>query len=287
MDSKERYFWDLTGYLVVRNVLSSDKLKAANDALDHYADHIQPASTTKATNPALQGTGRLGLKDLSVLEFEKPYCDPFRNMLAHPQIVSRLNVMCHRGFRLDHGPQFIGAVNGTQGGYQHGAGDPHREGRAYHHQNGQTYCGGVTVTWNLTDADVDVGGFGCVSSSHKSKYRLPRGVKNLEDHMGCVNQVALKAGDVLFFMDGAQSHGTLPWKADHPRRTILFKFASRTCARTGPALNVSPPEIYWDEDIIDGMTAEQRTVMYGPYSNYNKELPLLTVDGNGTVRVDR
>jgi hypothetical protein len=32
MDAKERYFWDLTGFLVLRNVLSKKELKAANDA---------------------------------------------------------------------------------------------------------------------------------------------------------------------------------------------------------------------------------------------------------------
>ena len=283
MDRKERYHWDLTGFLVARNVLSKDELKAANDALDHYADQIQPGRPGPE-NPELKGTGRLGLRSTNVLQFEKPYCDPFRNMLAHPQIVSRLKVMCGRGFRLDHGPQFIGAVKGTQGGHQHGSGEPSKDGGRYHHHGGRSFVGGVTVTWNLMDADPGMGGFGCVRGSHKSKYPMPLGVRNLSDHLGAVAQVPMKAGDVLFFMDGAQTHGTLPWHHDHQRRTILFKFAGRCSSRTGPARQVAPPETYWDGE-AESMSPEQSAVMWGPYANFGDEIPILDVTEDGRVEI--
>ena len=32
MDAQERYFWDLTGYLIVRNVLSPEQITAADAA---------------------------------------------------------------------------------------------------------------------------------------------------------------------------------------------------------------------------------------------------------------
>ena len=34
MTDQERYYWDLNGHLVVRNVLTKKELKAANDAID-------------------------------------------------------------------------------------------------------------------------------------------------------------------------------------------------------------------------------------------------------------
>ena len=34
MDERERYCWDLTGYLIVRQVLKADELAAANVAVD-------------------------------------------------------------------------------------------------------------------------------------------------------------------------------------------------------------------------------------------------------------
>ena len=53
-------------------------------------------------------------------------------------------------------------------------------------------------------------------------------------------------------MDGAQTHGTHPWSADFERRSILIKYASRTATRSGASQPVSPPEIYWDEEIVAG-----------------------------------
>ena len=40
MDKRERYFWDLTGYLILRNVLTANEIAAANEAIDHSADQI-------------------------------------------------------------------------------------------------------------------------------------------------------------------------------------------------------------------------------------------------------
>ena len=83
-------------------------------------------------------------------------------------------------------------------------------------------------------------------------------------------------------MDGAQTHGTLPWKGDAPRRSALYKYASRTTTRSGVSIKLAAPEVYWDEAIVEGMTPEQRAVMYGPCSSIAKGLHL-QVDADGNV----
>ena len=35
MDQRERYFWDLTGYLVVPGVLTAEAIDEANQAIDY------------------------------------------------------------------------------------------------------------------------------------------------------------------------------------------------------------------------------------------------------------
>ena len=104
--------------------------------------------------------------------------------------------------------------------------------------------------------------------------------------MGTVIQPAARPGDVVFFMDGAQTHGTFPWRNDHERRSILYKFASRTSARTGPTADVAPPDVYWDEEVVDDMTDEQLAVMWGPYSGHGGAVPSLTVGSTGTVDLE-
>ena len=143
------------------------------------------------------GTGSRWAHGTSLLELPRPYCDPVRDLLAHPVVVKYLNVMCGAGFRLDHGPQFNNAVKGTAGLVLHGAGEPHREYVAYHHQNGEMYCGGVTVTWNLTDCPAGKGdllrcrvlisrNFGCrlaFATAMRIWVRLP--IRGFEPGMCC------------------------------------------------------------------------------------------------------
>ncbi len=284
MDARERYFWDLTGYLVVKGVLSEEEVARANDIVDRYWDRVQVGGSTARESVVFAGTGRPMLP--GVLEFPKPDCEPFREMLAHPVLVKYLNVMCDKGFRLDHGPMFIVSNKGTAGHTMHGNGDPHRPHVAYHHQNGKTWVGGVTVAWQLHDCKEGMGGFACVPSSHKAMFPMPKGVHTGDDDMDLIKQPVVEAGDVIFFMDSAQAHGATPWKLDTTRRSILFKYTGRTCARGGPSQEVSPPEIYWDRKIVEDMTPEQLSVMYGPYSNHKGRVPYLEVCDDGSVRIE-
>ncbi len=290
MDDRERYYWDLTGYLIVKGVLGPEELQRANEGVDYCLQHhaFDPGMDSARQSRALGGSQRRAIEtDMALLTLEKPHCDPFREMLAHPQVVARLNDMCGPGFRFDHGPHFIGGVRGTEGLVMHGAGEPHRPYVAYHHQGGEFHCQGVTVSWCLADARAGDGGFACVPGSHKSREPMPPGVRWCDADMGVVEQPVVEAGDVLFFMDGAQTHGTLRWNADRERRSILFKYAGRTATRTGASREVSRPERYWPAEIVDGMSDEQRAVMFGPCSAPETDEVFLRVDEDGTVRVDR
>lgn len=165
----------------------------------------------------------------------------------------------------------------------HGQGAPHGEHVAYRHQSGEMYCGGVTVTWNLTDCPAGGGGFAAALGSHKSDFPMPIGVWNCDDDWSGVIQPAIKAGDCFFFMDGAQTHGMHLWRNDHERRSILFKYASRTSTRSGPSHSFLKPDKYWDDAIVDA----QRTVMHGPASSVRSRPELrLTVDKAGRVSAE-
>lgn len=281
MDTRERYFWDLNGYVVAKGVMSTDEIAEANEIVEKYSHTIRVGGSTARDSKTFAGTGRPMLP--GVLEYPQPDCLPFRKMLAHAAVVSRLKVMCGPGFRLDHGPMFIVSVKGTAGHTMHGNGEPHRPHVAYTHQNGMPYTGGVTVAWQLHDCKPNMGGFACVPASHKANFRMPDGVRTGDNDLDVTMQPVVEAGDIVFFMDSAQSHGAWPWKLDTGRRSILFKYASRTSVRSSHGL--AQPQTYWDENIVDGMTEEQLAVMYGPYSNHRGEVPMLDVTDNGDVEV--
>jgi ectoine hydroxylase-related dioxygenase (phytanoyl-CoA dioxygenase family) len=280
---RERYFWDLTGYLVVRGVLNAEDIASANVAIDTVLEQIPTRDMRTGDSRFLQGTGARWYSGQNLLNLPQPHCEPLRNLLVHPTVVSRLNWMCGPGFRLDHGPQFNNAVKGTEGLRMHGAGEPHREFVAYHHQDGESYCGGVTVTWNLTDCPAGGGGFACVPGSHKSQFRMPRSVRDSDEAEEAIIQPEIMAGDVLFFMDGAQTHGSHPWRNDHERRSILYKYAARAATRGVPSRELCEPETYWGEETVAEMSAVERAVMFGPASAPGSDEMFLEVDADGAV----
>lgn len=146
--------------------------------------------------------------------------------------------------------------------------------------------GGVTVSWQLAKVYENKGGFACVPGSHKSDFPPPDGVTTCDDRLGTIIQPAAETGDVFFFMDGAQTHGTFPWRNIHERRSILYKYASRTSARSGQAGELAPPDSFWDPSVVQGMTDEQKAVMWGPYSNHRETVSSLKVSASGYVGID-
>ena len=282
IDEKEFYFWDLCGHLVLRNVMTPEDLALANEAIDRFSDRIVVESVDLAMgSKSLAGTGRPTIAGL--LEMPRPYCEPFRKMLAHPAVVHRLTWMGGKGFRCT-GFEAICTPRGGAGHFLHGGNEPLSPSRNYTFQNGRSYALGgpsVGVAWQLRDVTEDDGGFACVPGSHKSQYGIPKGVWTCDEDMGLVLHPLTKAGDVIFFMDGPQAHGALAWKSDVPRRVILTRYSSRHF-NGGPTM--ATPEERWG-DLLEGMDEAQLAVMRGPDRDEKSSNVPRLVSNNGSIEV--
>jgi ectoine hydroxylase-related dioxygenase (phytanoyl-CoA dioxygenase family) len=283
IDYKEFYYWDLCGHLVIRDIMTEEDLALANEAVDKFSDNIVRGEELARGSKSLAGSGRPLLPAL--LQLPKPYCEPFRRMVAHPEIVRRLTWMGGSGFRCGQPNGFV-SDKGSTGHSLHDANEPIIPSRSYVYKNGRSYCEAVTVTWQLRDVTDEDGGFACVPGSHKARYRLPEGVRSCDDHMDLVAHPTFKAGDVLFFMDGAQTHGALAWHSELARRGILVKYSSRNFNRSGG--DMCHPENRWG-DVVDGMSDAQLSVMRGPdRDNHNGNVPRLEIeDGDVTANYER
>ena len=126
MDPKERYFWHLTGYLIVRNVLAKSEIEKVNAALDYVIDsgNVPSGGRHAGDSKSLRGTGARWAMNTNLLELPDPHGKTICDLMVHPAIVHRLNTICGKGWRLDHGPQFNNAVKGTVGLQMHGQGHP-------------------------------------------------------------------------------------------------------------------------------------------------------------------
>ena len=276
VSDEEMYFFDLRGYMVIPGVLSQEEIDECNAALDAKMGEARISEAGRLSHGSVALAGDSSRIELTgMLGWEPEYREPFRKLLVHPYVVSRLNEWSGRGFRLDHGPLLISAKKGAEGHRFHGGGEPFSQATWYHQQNGKIYCRGITVAWQLADCNPGDGGFAIIPGSHKTAEPTPEEVRTMEDDMGLVEQVAMKAGDLLFFAETA-THGALPWTADHDRRSVLYKYASRAAARA-VGKHFTPQERYGDW--TNELTPEQQAVLYGPGVHHGGRLPILDSDG--------
>jgi ectoine hydroxylase-related dioxygenase (phytanoyl-CoA dioxygenase family) len=233
---EEKFLFDLRGYLVIDDVLTPEQVCRANEAIDAKQNLVTDRKRgLAASSQRLQGAeGKRGFVE-NPLGFERPWCEPFREMLAHPRVIDVFNEILGPAFRLDHGPMLIEMRRGTEGHWMHG-GQTFDPVRYHRYDHGRMRCGLSVATWQLTDVRDGDGGFACIPGSHKSYYRAPRGVVSVDDDLGCVRAIPMKAGSLLIFNE-ALMHGTLPWAPkNRVRRSILFKYSPGFLAWTRPAV---------------------------------------------------
>ena len=253
MSTDEKYLFDLVGFLIVRNVLSEEHLEVANAAID--ASELTQSPEYFGDSVALKGQNsstRLGSNG-NLLELPKPFCDPFREMLAHPKTIPHLNTILGEGWRLDHGPGLIAMDKGCSGGMLHGNFD----NAPYFYREGKIFTGLCVIEYLLADEGPGDGGISVVPGSHKANLACPLYMLKWEQYREYVTEINAKAGDAVIFTE-ACTHGTLPWTADHQRRAILYKYNAGHMSWGGGGLS-SPTPAYWDE-----LTAPQQASLLLP-----------------------
>ncbi|AWT60946.1 MAG: hypothetical protein DF168_02171 [Candidatus Moanabacter tarae] len=266
MTENERYLFDINGYIVVPEVLSIKEVSEANRAIDKHSDEIQERtgdlslSGVSSTLKGIAGRGDVG----GMLTWEKPWCDPFRAMLIHPRVAPYLQALLGLGFRMDHKPNLITMREGTEGHVFHGSSGPEFDPRQYYIvRNGRMHNGLMVAAWQLADQDEGDGGLCVIPGSHKGNFACPEEIRNFEAYHEFIKQITAKAGDVVIFSE-ATTHGTLPWRAKHERRSLLFRYSPSCLAYSSSYLS-------WPEGTLDGLTSEQRAILEPPYHKEFRE----------------
>ena len=277
MSNEDKFWFDVNGCLVLRGVVSREEVAAMNAAIDARGliERKGKLRLTEKGGP-LSGDGTTGRKDAAgFLGWSPGQREAFRNVLTHPKLVPYLHELLGPGYRLDHNPLCIAQDPGAEGFEFHG-GSTLDDGRwnwplAYAHTHGQMRCNLLAVSVALTDVREGEGGFCIVRGSHKANFAAPGVVKKYESGVEHGYSPALEAGDVILFTE-ATTHGTLAWKGDAQRRTLIYRFSPATNAYgRGYA-----PE--WPESWTDGMTPAQLATLQPPY---HPRLDRSVVDSDG------
>ncbi len=259
MNADQKYLFDLTGYLIVEDALATEEVAACNAAIDHHSDRLKERDSSLAGgSDALSGTAhRLDMGGM--LAWERPWCEPFRDLLIHPNIKPHLEAVLGTKYRLDHGPGLIAMESGTEGGTLHGGGiERPNFSEAYFFKHDRIYTGLTVVEYMLADEGPGDGGLAIVPGSHKANLPCPSSLKRYEKYRNYVQEVNVKAGDAVIFTE-TLTHGTLPWTAKHQRRALLYKFSPGFQAYSAGAHKITYPAY------IEDMTAEQREILEAPH----------------------
>ena len=272
MNDQEKYLFDLRGYVVVKNALTSEQVEDLSSRLE---------ARRKAKDSRLFGSDRTvfgadsdaAWSAPSLLEWGGTYVD----LIDLPTIAPYLDALLGVGYRLDH--DYVKVVNAEHPGklYLHGggqgAGGPRDSvgggtdgGQCYYrYNNGRFFNGLVAVAFELETVTTESGGFACVAGSHKMNFPLPselRVSKTQADIPQCVHRVTAAAGDAIIFTE-ACAHGTVPWQGGGERRTVFYKYCPHAVAW-------SP--CYYNADHYGDLTENQRAILtppsaYGPSSH--------------------
>jgi hypothetical protein len=276
MNDTEKFLFDLQGYIVVPGFLTQAEVSALNDAFEANWDK-RGEDDNRDPSGNMAGSERRGIFT-GMLTWEQPYCQPFRDLLAHRKLLLYLDTLHGRGWKLDHMPFMLTGGKGIEGLRIHGTTNVLFDGsRFYAYQNGQMRVGLLVVQYALHDQNPGDGGLCVIPGSHKSNFECPPEITTWEEHQELVYQVPMKAGDMVIFSENTL-HGSLPWQADHARRALLYRFTPKYLHYDGGTYEVSQPE--W----VAELTEAQQAVLEPPYIYHH---PLIESDGESVVRPRR
>jgi hypothetical protein len=228
---KERYRFDLTGYLVVSQALDADQVAELNELIDRH----------ELASEQGQVAG-------SFLELDAA----FREVIANPKVTAYLDAWVGAGVRLDHA-YFIFAEAGYPALHLHLGGTPYFPACSYHVRDGQIFSALTVVSYVLSETPSGQG-FACIPGSHKSDFPCPEDVVHHADQ-SLIEVPDVQPGDAIIFTE-ALTHGSTAWTAATQRRALFYKYSPGHMTWMHPR---------WSDALLEACTPEQREYLQPPY----------------------
>ena len=208
ISEQDRFLFDLKGFIVLRGVLPPGQVARMQHDMDAHRIEAQTNNPFHARFGAFLDWG-----------------DDWRGLIDQAPVLAVLRGIIGEKFRLDHAygmAMRAGAAQGGEGLHHHAGLYDH--GCYYATHGSRMHNGLVVVSVALCDVPAGAGGFSSIPGTHKALYPVPEGWMGKLD-LPYIEQVPMKAGDVVVFTE-ALTHGTMPWTvAAHERRAVLLKYA--------------------------------------------------------------
>jgi hypothetical protein len=257
----ERYFFDLQGYIILRQALSPQQVAACNAVLDVLRGTAVGRWAGRVVAHSYGGAEGLNLQQI----YEAG--PAFEALIDHPAWIAKVQTLVGGEGTFDwlHGPLFIDEclanIRGPGGAIGlHSGGHDGCVRTQYKVQDGRFHCGQVNVLTALTDIGPGDGGTMVIPGSHKAAFRHPDYARhgyapgNDRTAEGCAGaiEVHLAAGDALVFVDGI-SHGSARRVNAGERRVAIYRY--------GPSWGSWRHPYRPSPDLLARLTPERRRIV--------------------------
>jgi ectoine hydroxylase-related dioxygenase (phytanoyl-CoA dioxygenase family) len=201
---KQRYLFDLNGFIILENLLDGRTVDALCELTGEKFQPPEKLTQANAYSPFLH------------------WGEPVLELMTHPVIMEWATELCGPRPRLDHAYYYYMRKGEPEALGLHGGGTNVNHSEYFYFKNGAMHNGLIVVAWALRDSGPGDGGFCCIPGSHKANYDYHE-IHGSTDYSPPVIQVPIKAGSAVIFTE-ALTHGTITWQAEHDRRTLFYKY---------------------------------------------------------------
>ena len=243
MTEQERYFFDIKGYLVLRNALPADHVAALNAKIDRIEQRPQDEL------PALAHLGG-GEGDDTRINNLAALGGPFAQLIDLEPVVSLAREMMGCRIRLNHAYS-IQRYRTDDRTHFHLGNTPVTPACQFRVHDGKFYSTLVKAVYALTDQDVEDGCFSVIAGSHKSNFPNPYG--NDPEDIPWREPVASRAGDAIIFTE-ALTHGSEVNRSGKPRRSLYYAYSPCWATDWKGGFATSP-------ELRAGLTERQRALL--------------------------
>ena len=222
LTEEQRYLFDTFGYIVLRDVLTTEQVEEMRSTLQR---------PTEQFGPVPQKEGPLHWSKVWRDLIDLPHLSPVLEEIIgnHGTRVAREKAGREPmpTFRLDHINVHTHIKKGFKGATLHGGwkGTGGSQFSSYH--DGFFYNGLISVSYELYDTHPNNGGFGCIPGSHKSNIRLPEKWRIMNEEIpDCVTRIPAVPGRCNHLHGSTDArHVTLDFRV-HEKHCFLQVFAT-------------------------------------------------------------
>ena len=257
MTDDEKYFFDLQGYLVFRDVVDPQLVSRCNRAIDHNTHRLEiPERRFEGESKALASTVRQQWHH-GMIDWEPPWCEPFRELMVQPRLKPYLAELLGGGYRMANVPALIVMDKGCAGHHLHGGRvDRQPFTHLYMCKFGRIYPSLLLLEFPLADERPGEGGLAVIPGGHKANYPIPESLRNYDAYQDEVVEVNVRAGDAVLFAEPT-IHGTLKWQGEHQRRALVYPY--RPGYQASSLFHQASFPAY-----VEDMSAEQQALLQPP-----------------------